>query len=78
MWKIYKEVTEEGDIVNVPYYVVRGNYACWYSIGDMELDLHYVWKKDKYPKDMHTEYPIELLGEYEDLNTLKMIHLMEK
>lgn len=63
----------------IPYLAVIGEVACWFSVEDMGLDLERVWSRD-YRSALKS--PIEpefiLLGEYEDLNALKMIHLMEK
>lgn len=74
MWEFYLDEADP----NAPYLVKQGTWTCWYTVANLEQDLHYVWNKDKHPEDECIERKLVLLGEYEDLNTLKMLHLMEK
>ncbi|AUR87235.1 hypothetical protein HYP58_gp89 [Vibrio phage 1.097.O._10N.286.49.B3] len=61
-----------------PYKVVCGDEACWYSVADFELDLHYVWNKDKHHTDEFKPTVLTFLGEFDTLDTLRMLHLLEE
>lgn len=63
---------------DTPYLVIKGNKACWIHLYELSTNLVDVWLEDRVNVDDVTIQPeYILLGVYDDLNGLKMVHLLE-
>lgn len=74
MYKIYLDPKDK----NHPYLVVKGKMGCWFSKREIQDNLYNTWAHDCRPENMVRCERLTFIGEYEDLDALKMIVLLEE